>query len=49
MAAHDARKFRGATMPGGALLIGSPDEVVDKILRHADALGGFSRVSFQKQ
>jgi alkanesulfonate monooxygenase SsuD/methylene tetrahydromethanopterin reductase-like flavin-dependent oxidoreductase (luciferase family) len=33
--------------PGGALLIGSPDEVVDKILRHADALGGISRVSFQ--
>jgi probable LLM family oxidoreductase len=31
----------------GALLIGSPDEVVDKILRHAEALGGFSRISFQ--
>jgi alkanesulfonate monooxygenase SsuD/methylene tetrahydromethanopterin reductase-like flavin-dependent oxidoreductase (luciferase family) len=30
------------------LLIGSPDEVVDKILRHADALGGFSRISFQR-
>jgi hypothetical protein len=24
------------------LLIGSPDEVVDKILRHAEALGGGS-------
>src|SRR6202521_5227483 len=31
----------------GALLIGSPDEVVDKILRHAEALGGVSRISFQ--
>ena len=33
--------------PDGALLIGSPDEVVDKILRHAEALGGISRISFQ--
>jgi hypothetical protein len=33
--------------PDGALLIGSPDEVVDKILRHHEALGGVSRISFQ--
>src|SRR5881396_100947 len=33
--------------PNGALLIGSPDEVVDKILRHSEALGGISRISFQ--
>jgi probable LLM family oxidoreductase len=33
--------------PHGALLIGSPDEVVDKILRHSEALGGISRISFQ--
>src|SRR3989441_4688584 len=33
--------------PTGALLIGSPDEVVDKILRHTEALGGVSRISFQ--
>jgi probable LLM family oxidoreductase len=32
--------------PTGALLVGSPDEVVDKILRHSEALGGFSRLSF---
>jgi len=32
--------------PNGALLVGSPDEVVEKILRHSDALGGFSRLSF---
>src|SRR5204862_2140118 len=33
--------------PTGALLLGSPDEVVDKILRHAEALGGISRISIQ--
>ena len=31
--------------PDGALLIGSPSEVVDKILRHSEALGGVSRIS----
>jgi len=41
-AAYDAQ--RG---PHGALLIGSPDEVVEKILRHSQALGGISRVTFQ--
>jgi probable LLM family oxidoreductase len=33
--------------PTGALLVGSADEVVDKILRHRDALGGISRLTFQ--
>src|SRR5713226_9455853 len=33
--------------PHGALLIGSPDEVVEKILRHSEALGGVSRFTFQ--
>jgi len=33
--------------PNGALLIGSPDEVVEKILRHSEALGGISRLTFQ--
>src|SRR5262249_53451353 len=32
--------------PTGALVVGSPDEVVEKILRHSEALGGFSRFSF---
>ena len=41
-AAFDAQ--RG---PQGALLIGSPDEVVEKILRHSEALGGVSRFTFQ--
>jgi probable LLM family oxidoreductase len=33
--------------PEGALLIGSPDEVAEKILRHSEALGGVSRFTFQ--
>jgi alkanesulfonate monooxygenase SsuD/methylene tetrahydromethanopterin reductase-like flavin-dependent oxidoreductase (luciferase family) len=33
--------------PDGALLIGSPDEVVEKIHRHSEALGGISRITFQ--
>jgi probable LLM family oxidoreductase len=33
--------------PQGALLIGDADEVVEKILRHSEALGGISRVTFQ--
>jgi probable LLM family oxidoreductase len=41
-AAFDAQ--RG---PLGALLVGSPDEVVEKIIRHSEALGGISRVTFQ--
>src|SRR5258705_4707880 len=31
----------------GALLIGSPDEVIEKIVRHSEALGGVSRFTFQ--
>jgi probable LLM family oxidoreductase len=33
--------------PEGALLIGSADEVVEKILHHRDTLGGISRLTFQ--
>jgi probable LLM family oxidoreductase len=33
--------------PRGALLIGNPDEVAEKILRHSEALGGISRITFQ--
>jgi len=33
--------------PLGALLIGNPDEVVEKIIRHSEALGGISRITFQ--
>jgi probable LLM family oxidoreductase len=33
--------------PLGALLIGEPDEVAEKVLRHSEALGGISRITFQ--
>ena len=33
--------------PEGALLIGDADEVTEKILRHSEALGGISRITFQ--
>ena len=33
--------------PHGALLIGSPDEVIEKIIRHSEALGGIARITFQ--
>ena len=33
--------------PQGAMLIGSASEVVDKIARHSEALGGLERVTFQ--
>jgi alkanesulfonate monooxygenase SsuD/methylene tetrahydromethanopterin reductase-like flavin-dependent oxidoreductase (luciferase family) len=29
------------------LLIGNPEEVAEKIIRHGEALGGVSRVTFQ--
>jgi probable LLM family oxidoreductase len=32
--------------PQGALLVGDPDEVVKKIIRHSKALGGISRITF---
>jgi probable LLM family oxidoreductase len=33
--------------PHGSLVIGDPEEVVEKILRHGKALGGISRFTFQ--
>ncbi len=33
--------------PLGALLIGNPEEIAEKILRHSEALGGISRITFQ--
>ena len=32
--------------PEGALLIGDPEEVIQKIIRHSKALGGISRITF---
>ncbi len=40
-------RFEAQMGPEGALLVGSPEEVAAKILRHSDALGGISRVTFQ--
>ncbi|CAN5647916.1 LLM class flavin-dependent oxidoreductase [soil metagenome] len=31
----------------GAFLVGNPEEVAEKIIRHSEALGGISRVTFQ--
>jgi probable LLM family oxidoreductase len=39
--------FDGQNSPRGALLVGSPEEVAEKILRHSEALGGINRVTFQ--
>jgi alkanesulfonate monooxygenase SsuD/methylene tetrahydromethanopterin reductase-like flavin-dependent oxidoreductase (luciferase family) len=38
--------FDDERSPHGALLLGSPDKVVENILRHNEALGGISRISF---
>ncbi len=40
-------QFDAQIGPLGAIVIGSPEEVAEKILRHSDALGGISRFSFQ--
>lgn len=40
-------RFEAQNGPTGALLVGDPDEVGEKILRHAEALGGVDRVTFQ--
>lgn len=39
--------FQAQAGPKGALLVGSPDEVSEKIIRHSEALGGISRLTFQ--
>jgi len=40
-------QFNAQTGPLGAIVIGSPEEVAKKILRHSEALGGISRFTFQ--
>jgi len=40
------RDFEAQRGPNGALLIGNPKEVTEKIIRHGQALGGISRVTF---
>jgi probable LLM family oxidoreductase len=39
--------FDAQTGPLGALIVGGPEEVAEKIIRHSRALGGISRLSFQ--
>jgi probable LLM family oxidoreductase len=39
-------QFEAQLGPTGALLVGSPEEVAAKILRHSEALGGISRLTF---
>lgn len=41
------QQFDAQRGPHGAFLIGGPEEVAQKILRHSEALGGISRVTFQ--
>ena len=38
--------FEAQMGPQGALIIGEPDEVIQKIVRHSKALGGISRITF---
>lgn len=39
--------FDAQTGPTGAFLVGSPQDVAEKIVRHSKSLGGISRVTFQ--
>jgi len=39
--------FDAQNGPTGALLVGNPEEVAEKILRHSEALDGISRFTFQ--
>jgi alkanesulfonate monooxygenase SsuD/methylene tetrahydromethanopterin reductase-like flavin-dependent oxidoreductase (luciferase family) len=39
--------FDALRSPRGALLVGNPEEVAEKIIRSGEALGGISRVTFQ--
>jgi probable LLM family oxidoreductase len=40
-------RFDAQMGPLGALLVGGPEDVAEKILRHSEALGGISRLTFQ--
>jgi probable LLM family oxidoreductase len=41
------QQFEAQIGPLGAYFIGEPNEIVDKIHRHSEALGGITRLSFQ--
>ena len=40
-------QFEAMTDENGAIVIGNPEEVADKIIRHSEALGGITRFNFQ--
>lgn len=40
-------RFNAQNGPSGALLVGNPEELAEKILRHSKSLGGISRFTFQ--
>ncbi|MEO8470729.1 MAG: LLM class flavin-dependent oxidoreductase [Chryseolinea sp.] len=40
-------QFDAQSGPSGALLVGNPEEIAEKIIRHSEALGGISRLTFQ--
>src|SRR3954467_11671092 len=40
-------RFDSQLGPYGAMLVGEPNEVAEKMLRHSEALGGLSRITFQ--
>jgi probable LLM family oxidoreductase len=40
-------RFDAQNGPTGALLVGRPEEVAEKIIRHSESLGGISRFTFQ--
>lgn len=40
-------RFMSQMGPTGALLVGGVEEIAEKVLRHANALGGISRLTFQ--
>ena len=39
--------FQDQISSKGAIVLGSPEEVAEKILRHSEALGGITRFQFQ--
>lgn len=41
------KRFKEQNGPNGAFLIGNPDEIANKIIRHSKALGGIDRFTFQ--
>lgn len=41
------KRFKEQNGPNGALMIGNPEEIAEKILNHSKALGGISRFTFQ--